>query len=430
MKKSKQPNILVVGAGYVGLATAVYLADKGESVLVVETNRQIINSLRKRKLHFSEPLLEKKLSKVIRNGKLTVDEPTPEAYHNASLIYIAIDSVDHLDWKMRLGTFKLLAQWIGESALPIKTIILKSTNVLGFSELFRKLLDKTKYGKTAGIIVNPEFLREGFAFEDTEKPWRIVVGADSAKHAEPLVKLYLKVYSKKVPIIVTDRKSAELIKLAANLYLSHRLGFIHEIALYARREGLDMDKIHMGIGLDPRVGLKYLSPGLGFGGSCLPKDCHLINSDQAGNRFLFQTAKTALSINERVLDELIDDATKRIGSLKGKKVAILGAAFKPDLDDTRGSRSVALGHKLIRCGAKVVFYEPLLPKGARIWEGQYEPVRDVHAAMQGAHIIVIGTAHSAFRKLIPKRTTKPVIVYDYFEILNHSKWQKLGYQFA
>jgi UDPglucose 6-dehydrogenase len=176
--------------------------------------------------------------------------------------------------------------------------------------------------------------------------------------------------------------------------------------------------------------LNYLSPGLGFGGSCLPKDCHLINSDQAGNRFLFETAKTALSINERVLDELIDDATKRIGSLKGKKFAILGAAFKPDLDDTRGSRSVALGHKLIRRGAKVVFYEPLLPKGARIGEGQYEPERDVYAAMHNAQIIVIGTAHSAFRKLTPKRTTKPVIVYDYFGILNHAQWTKLGYQFA
>lgn len=427
-------SILVVGAGFVGLATAAFLAAKGNKVTVVEKNPLIIDSLNNGRLHFREPALAAKLKSVVARGRLTVVISSKAWYQNASMIIVAIDSADSKTWKMKLAAFERMAEWIGSSKRHRPAmVVLKSTNILGFSQIFRALLDKAEHGREVQLVVNPEFLREGTAYEDTAHPWRVVIGADDPRALQRMVRFYRKMYPKSVPIVTTDCESAELIKLGANLYLSHRLAFVHEMAEYANGCGLDFTAIQQGLSLDPRVGADYFEPGLGFGGSCLPKDCYLINSNEAGSKFDFLTADTALKINERVLTNLVSALQKRTGKLKNKKIAILGAAFKPECDDTRGSQAVKLALMLRRRGASISIYDPYLKRSEKIVEGNLPLSPNLKHALSGACAVIIGTAHQQFRRLQPKKMAalvKTRLVVDRFRILNRSNWEKNGFEFV
>ena len=281
-------------------------------------------------------------------------------------------------------------------------------------------------------MVNPEFLREGLAYQDTAQPWRIIIGSDDPNVARRLINFYKRIYSSKIPLVKTDFLSAELIKLSANLYLSHRLAFIHEIAEYARSENLDIDIIREGIGLDPRIGTEYFNPGLGFGGSCLPKDCHLINSEESIADYQFQTAFTALGINNDVLENIINRLKSEIKNLKGKKITILGASFKAELNDTRNSRSVELAKMLKRRGAKVFVHEPFLPDSDSIVDGHLKLTPNIDEAVANSHAIIIGAAHRQFKDLKPEHIGKLVkkkLVIDNFRHLDKKKWTAKGFRF-
>ncbi len=281
-------------------------------------------------------------------------------------------------------------------------------------------------------MVNPEFLREGRAYEDTARPWRIVLGVDKPAAAGGLLRLYRSLYRESIPRIITDWQSAELIKLAANVYLSHRLAFIHEIADFARMAGLDLDSIRRGIGLDPRIGLDYFEPGLGFGGSCLPKDCRLINSSEATGWFQFKTARTALHINDRVIENLVKRLQQRIGPLRGKKLALLGVAFKPQVDDTRHSPAVRLALGLQRRGAILACHDPYLKNSSRVPATELPLEPDPYLVLHSATAVIIGTAHEEFRRLKPLRVARQVagrVVCDYFGILNRKTWSQAGFEF-
>ncbi len=426
-------SILVVGAGFVGLSTAAFLAGKGRRVTVVEKNRLVVDSLNRGKLHFHEPTLAREIGKVLKSGRLQITAPSKESYQRSSMIFVAIDSADQRTRKMRLAAFERMAQWIGgvKRERPA-LVVLKSTNILGFAELFRVLLDAAPYGSSVRLAVNPEFLREGLAYEDTAKPWRIIVGTQDTPTRTRMVRFFRSIYGSAVPLVATDWKSAELIKLSSNLYLAHRLTFINEIAEYARPEGLDIDAIRKGIGLDPRIGQDYFEPGLGFGGSCLPKDCHLINSSEVGGEFWFLTAQTALAVNDRILDSVVDALQSQLGKLKGRKIALLGAAFKPQTDDTRGSRAVELAVRLMRLGVRVSVYEPFLKSAERIVEGNLPLEHNLEATVSDASAIVVGTAHRRFRSLKPEsiaRLVKKRLVVDRPAALARRRWEKHGFQF-
>ncbi len=429
---TKHPDILVVGAGYVGLATAVFLADKGYPTTVVEKNCEIVEALRRKRLHFHEPTLARTLKKVVGNGFLTIIQPEPEPYQKADLIFIAIDSANRRTWQMRLEPFEQMAGWIGGVKRRVPpTVVLKSTNVLGFTQHVRDLLDNTPHGKEAKLLVSPEFLREGLALEDTVHPSRVVIGALEKGDAAPLVKIYRSAYPETVPIVQTDWKSAELIKLAANTYLAYRLAFIHEIAEFARLEGLELAPIRQGIGLDPRIGLGYFTPGLGFGGSCLPKDCMLINSNEFKGSFEFESAHTATAVNNRLLKNLIELLDSKLGGLKGKRVAILGAAFKPDVDDTRDSRAVRLAELLLKEKVQVSVFDPHLHGRDIIPETELPLAPTIETALKGAHAVIIGAAHKKFLSLKPQQIGGLVVhrlVFDYFGLLDPKKWRAAGFE--
>lgn len=427
--------IVVIGAGFVGLATATFLADSGHRVTVVEKNPYTLETLRHGELHFREPRLQHQFSKAVREHRITVVSPSPGIYRQTDLIIIAIDSVDPGGWRMRIDTFARLAEWIADSPRRRTcTVVLKSTNVLGFAEEFRCLLDTQSHGDKIRLAVNPEFLREGHAYEDTAEPWRVVIGAEDRSTRSRLKRFYTDIYGETAPVITCDMRSAELIKLASNLYLSHRLAFINEIGLYAHRAGLDIDLIRKAIGLDQRIGRDYFNPGLGFGGSCLPKDCNLINSRELGEKFTFSTAETALQINERVLDDVIDALEDSIGRpLKGKKLALLGAAFKPETDDTRGSQAVALAVKLRRRGATPRVFEPYLQSSSKIVDAKLPLDDSVEETLRGAEAMIIGTPHRQFGRLKPSLAAKLMkgrVVCDRFRLLERSTWQKEGFEFV
>ena len=427
-----RPSILVVGAGYVGLATAVFFAKQGYGVTVVEKNRATVDLLKRRRIHFREPKLAAYLKEVVTSGKLVPALPHKEPYETSDIIFIAIDSADPKTGRMKMAPFEQIAAWIGgvKRKTP-PTVVLKSTNVLGFAERFRALLDATEHGGEAKLVVNPEFLREGLAYEDTAAPWRIVVGSRDKKHGARLLMVYRTIYPKSVPIVHTDWKSAELIKLGSNVYLAHRLAFVHEIADFARRENLDIASIRQGLSLDPRIGHDYFQPGLGFGGSCLPKDCVLINSTEAKVKFEFTAATAALEVNDHVLNNLVDMLKEQLGQLKGRKIAVFGAAFKGDIDDTRGSRSVALVQKLKRRGANVALYEPLLGRADHTDEGRLPLERDPIKALRNASALIIGTPHRRFALLKPSEVASLVkrkLVIDYFRVLNRKGWRDAGFE--
>lgn len=422
---------MVVGAGYVGLATAVHIAGKGIKVTVVEKRKDVVESLNKGRLHFRDATLSKHLKEVRRRKLLSVTTPAASVYQTGDFVFIAIDSVRQGRWRMKAKPFVQIAEWLGEVERPVApTIVMKSTNVVGFASQFRQLLDATAYGKRIGLAVSPEFLREGLAFEDSSNPWRVVIGTDDKRTAERVARLYRRLYRPGTPIILTDWASAEAAKLGANVYLAHRLSFINEMADYTRQAGLDLEAIRRIMALDPRIGNTYFDPGLGFGGSCLPKDCHLISSSESG--FSFKTAATALAINEAMLDRLIFRLRDRLGNLKGSKIALLGAAFKPETDDTRGSRSLQLARKLHRRKVGLSIYDPYLDSlPGRMADG-IQLAASSDAALKGASALIIGTAHRRFRKLQPERVCrlmKGTVVCDPFRILPRKRWQTAGLEF-
>ncbi|HWR82902.1 MAG TPA: nucleotide sugar dehydrogenase [Candidatus Deferrimicrobium sp.] len=425
--------ILVVGAGYVGLATAVFMAEQGFAVEVVEKNRSLLDSLRCGHLHFREPVLEKKLKRLLKQGRLSLCSPAKALYETPQFIFIAIDSAVPATARMRLTTFERLAEWIGDrKGVAAPTVVLKSTNVVGFAERFHGMLRQASGGKPIRLIVNPEFLREGHAYSDTAHPWRIIIGAARPADAMSLRKLYRATYPHSVPVIVTDWASAELIKLASNVYLSHRLAFIHEVADFARGKGLDISAIKRGIGLDPRIGIDYFQPGLGFGGSCLPKDCQMIGSAAFGEKFEFKTAKTALAINDRTLDILVARMRRELGKLQGTRIAILGAAFKAEGDDVRGSQAVKLALKLRKHGVTIALYEPFLKTAGRHLDRDLALEADVNTALRGAAAVIIGTPHRQFRTLSAEFAAglmQRKVACDYFGIVNKREWIKKGFRF-
>lgn len=424
-----EPRVTVVGAGFVGLATGTFLADCGVQVAVLEQNRVLIPSLQKGQLHFNEPTLARHFRAAVKQGRLTVDEPCAEAYRDSSLIIIAIDSVDSATWRMRTSVFRRLAQLIGASRRRRPCLVaLKSTNVVGFGQQFRAELGQTAYGRAVQLAVNPEFLREGFAYEDTAEPSRVVVGAEDSRSRQRMVRFYRSVYGKSVPIVATDMKSAELIKLASNLYLAHRLTFVNEVAERARAEGLEVDTVIDAVGLDPRIGQGYFRPGLGFGGSCLPKDCRLIDVGQPG----FGTARTALAVNRAVLTRICQSLAGALGTLRKRRLALLGIAFKPESDDTRGSQAAHLLVMLRRRGASVRVYDPFVAENLISVAGNIDKYDDITETLRGAQAVIIGAAHQRFTDLRPQMVARLVrrrLVCDRFGILDRRRWERAGFEF-
>jgi UDPglucose 6-dehydrogenase len=349
-------NITIIGAGHVGLVTGVCLAEIGNQVICFDNNIERIEKLEKGICPFFEPELDRLLEININKGRISFTSNQQEALQHSEIIYIAVGTPQLPDGSVNLQYIKDAARLIGETITSDTIVVTKSTIPIGTNKQIRSLIESfLNEGIKVDMVSNPEFLREGSAIYDTFQADRIIIGAESEEAAN-IIEDINKPFNR--PIFKTDLNSAEMIKYASNAFLATKISFINEIANICERVEANIDDVAFGMGLDSRIGNQHLRPGIGYGGSCFPKDTRAL-LDIVNRTFTqFEILKTVINVNHEQQRLLVDKAIQRYGSLKEKKVALLGLSFKANTDDIRESSAIALAKHLINEGAIITAYDP------------------------------------------------------------------------
>lgn len=407
-------NIVVAGTGYVGLVTGVCLSEVGHNVTCIDVNEEKINLMKKGISPIYEPGLDELLNKNNKNGNLKFSTDYTNAYKNAEVIFIGVGTPEREDGSANLSYVYNVCDEIAESLEKDCLIVVKSTVPIGTNEKIESYI-KERLVRDVNIEVasNPEFLAQGTAVNDTLNASRIVIGVESKKAEDILKEVYLP-YGQ--PIVVTDRKSAEMVKYASNDFLALKISFINEIANLCEIVGANIEDVTKGMGYDKRIGNKFLNAGLGYGGSCFPKDTKALHWLANDNGYEIKTIKATIEVNQNQKYKLFREAKKNLGSLKGKKVAILGLTFKPGTDDLREAPSIPNVNRLLEEGAIVVAYDPIGDKNfKRIVTDKIEYVSRAENALKDADIAFIFTEWDEI-KSIPiseyENTMKRAIIYD------------------
>lgn len=394
-------HIVMVGVGYVGLVSGVCFSDLGHHVICVDNDPSKLVQLEKGEVPIYEPGLNEVLLRNVGEGRLSFTGNLAEALKNADAVFIAVGTPTRSqDWHTDLSYVFAAAEEIAKSAKRYIVIVTKATVPVGTNRKIEQLLAKTNPALDFDVVSNPEFLREGSAVNDFMRPDRVVVGVQSERAAEMMEQIYSPHASMDFPIIVTDLESAEMIKYASNAFLATKITFINEIAALCERIGGDVRDVAKGIGLDSRIGSKFLHAGPGYGGSCFPKDARALAATGWDNKFPMRITETVVEVNEQIKLRMIDKMrTLCDGDLRGKIVAILGVTFKPDTDDMREAPSLTIVPALISAGSEVRVVDPqgrhhgeALLLGVNWVESPYD-------AAQDADLVVILTEWNVFRHL-------------------------------
>lgn len=410
--------ISVVGTGYVGLVTGVCLADVGHDVTCIDIDELKVEKMRKGLSPIYEPGLEDLMVKNIEAGRLHFHTNHKLGFGDAEVIYIAVGTPQREDGSAELKYIEQAAKDIARNITSDVIIVTKSTVPVGTNEFVKQtVLNHLGENETKGLSIevasNPEFLREGSAVNDTFNGDRIVIGTENEETAAVLEKIYQPF---NLPVYKTDIRSAEVIKYASNAFLATKISFINEIANLCEKLGANVEDVAFGMGQDKRIGRQFLNAGIGYGGSCFPKDTHaLVNiAEQAGTSFDLLNA--VIDTNHRQQELLVLKAKERFGSLKGKKVAMLGLAFKPNTDDMREAASITLSKMLIEEGAEVIAYDPIATENAK----QVLPVEVTYAmtkedALDGADLLFLVTEWDEFKQIdlnVVKNLLNESIIFD------------------
>ncbi|OGS55793.1 MAG: hypothetical protein A3K60_03220 [Euryarchaeota archaeon RBG_19FT_COMBO_56_21] len=355
--------ICVVGAGYVGLATAVMFGKLGHEVVCADKDRDRVKTVRSGKIPFHEPYLERELAKLVKKRILSATDAAVQAVEDSNFVFICVQTPSLSTGRIDTRPVKSASKTVGKGlrdADDYKVVVMKSTVVPSTTDSVVKPIVEEVSGKRSsedfGLCMNPEFLQEGRALKDSMQPSRIVVGSEDRRAGNLLMGLYESIAA---PKIITDLRSAEMIKYASNTALATRISFANEIANICVRIGIDSEPVLRAVGMDPRIGPLFLKPGLGFGGSCLPKDVRALLSKADSEGYKSSLLASILSINEMQPLEGVRLLESAIGDLAGKRIAVLGLAFKGGVDDIRETRAVPLIRLLRSKGAKVVAYDPM-----------------------------------------------------------------------
>lgn len=349
--------ISIAGTGYVGLVTGVCLSDIGYHVTCFDIDEQKVQRMRDGISPIYEPGLDELMKKNIEDGRLHFTSVAEEAYQNKDVIYIAVGTPEKPDGSANLQYVEAVAKAIAEHVNQDVTVVTKSTVPVGTNDHIKNLIEQQKNKDVkVDIVSNPEFLREGSAIHDTFNGDRIVLGVEDEQTGEKMRKIYEPFG---LPVVITNIRSAEMIKYAANAFLATKISFINEIANICERVGADISDVANGIGMDKRIGREFLHAGIGYGGSCFPKDTKALAqlADQIDYRF--NLLESVIEVNNQQRVVLFEKAERMIGSLNGKKAAILGLAFKPNTDDIREAASLLLIDKLLEAGVSVQAYDPI-----------------------------------------------------------------------
>jgi UDPglucose 6-dehydrogenase len=408
--------VAMIGTGYVGLVSGACFADFGHEVTCVDKDQAKIAALERGEVPIYEPGLNDLVAANTRAGRLKFTTDLPSAVGAADAVFIAVGTPSrrgdgHADLSYVFGA----AREIAAALNGFTVVITKSTVPVGTGDEVERIIRETRTDADCAVVSNPEFLREGAAIQDFKHPDRIVVGSDDARAREVMAEIYRPLYLNRSPILFTDRRTAELIKYAANAFLATKITFINEIADLAEKVGADVQEVARGIGLDNRIGSKFLHAGPGFGGSCFPKDTLALVKTGQDHGAPLRIVETVAAVNDarkRAMARKV--LTALDGELRGKTVGVLGLTFKPNTDDMRDSPSIPLITALQDMGAKVRAFDPVGMEQAKPLLANVTFCEDAYACAEGASALVIVTEWEQFRALDFKRLktimVRPVLV--------------------
>jgi UDPglucose 6-dehydrogenase len=390
--------IAVVGTGYVGLVVGACLAEAGNDVVCVDKDETKVRSLRRGKVPFYEPGLEELVKRGKGEGRLTFATDLPKSVKASQVIFIAVGTPQGEDGSADLQHVLGVAKDIAKAMDGYRVIVTKSTVPVGTAARVREII-RRETTHPFSVVSNPEFLKQGAAVDDFMKPDRVVVGAEDPRGAEIMVSLHKPFTRTGAPIMVMDCASAELSKYAANAILATRISFMNEVANVCELFGADVDLVRQAVGSDRRIGSSFLFPGVGYGGSCFPKDVKALVRFSSDKKYDFKILKAVESVNEVQKRSLVKKLDTHFGSVKGRTIAVWGLAFKPKTDDMREAPSIVIVNALIEKGAKVQVFDPEAMKVARgLFGNKVSYAPKSYEALRGAEALVIVTEWHEFRE--------------------------------
>ncbi|HAM52027.1 MAG TPA: UDP-glucose 6-dehydrogenase [Nitrospiraceae bacterium] len=426
-------HIGIIGTGYVGLVTGACFSEFGVFVTCVDKDEKKIKSLKKGIVPFYEPGLADLVQRNVKQGRLAFATEIGEAVNASLVIFVAVGTPPRGDGSADMRYIDGVANEIARHMNGYKVIVTKSTVPVGTGKRVRQIIVRNlKEQSNFDIVSNPEFLREGAAIEDFMRPNRVVIGAESQQAIAILKDLYKPLYLIETPFVITNIETAELIKYASNSFLAAKISFINEMANLCERVGADVNTVARGMGLDQRIGSKFLHAGPGFGGSCFPKDTKALLKIGEEHGTELNIIKAAVNANENQKKIAFTKIKKAMGNLRGKVIAVLGLSFKPNTDDMRDAPSVAIIENLLKHGVKVRAYDPVAMGNVKAIFPEIVLCKDPYDAARTSDAVVIITEWNQFRNLDLERIKGIVRQQFFFDLRNiyePEKMKKLGFQY-
>lgn len=423
--------VAVIGTGYVGLVTGVVLAQLGNDVICVDKDPDKVNKLRQGIPPIYEPGVEEMLRQGLKDGFLRISDSIKEATEASEVIFIAVGTPPAEDGTPDLTAVRAVANEIAKSIKEgYKVVVNKSTVPVGSGDMVENIIlshgvDASKFD----VVSNPEFLREGSAIHDTLHPDRIVIGAKKREAAVKLVELYATLQA---PMIVTDLNSAELIKYGANSFLAMKISFINAMSRVCELCGANVADVAAGIGSDKRIGNQFLFAGLGWGGSCFPKDVQGMVKVSEDLGYEFDLLKEVIQINEDQTLHFLARLEKRLGSFAGKRIALMGLAFKANTDDIRDAKSLVIIEQVLAKGGSIVAYDPIAEANVREIYPNIEYAKNVYELGNSADALIVVTEWNEFRQLDLERLGQSMnqrLIFDGRRIYDKAKTERAGFEY-
>ena len=427
-------NICVIGTGYVGLVTGACLAEFGMNLICVDNDIQKIDLLKQGKVFLYEPGLEDLVSKNMREGRLRFSLSIEEGVRSSLVIFIAVGTPSRDDGSADLRFVEEVAEEIAQYMNGYKVVVMKSTVPVGTSCWLKQFIQKHQPRSASfDIVSNPEFQREGSAIEDFIRPDRVVIGAESEQAIAIMKDIYSALYLIETPFVITTLETAEMIKYATNAFLATKVTFINEIANLCERVGADVRHVAQAMGLDGRIGRKFLHPGPGYGGSCFPKDTRALSRIAQEKGYTFKILDSVIQVNEEQKLRMVNKIKEMVGDIRGKTIGILGLSFKPNTNDIRESSSITIIQGLLALGAKVKVFDPAAIEESKAVLSEVEYGKDAYDAANGSDALVLVTEWNQFRRLdLPriKELLKTPIFIDLRNVYNPDHMRQLGFHYC
>ena len=426
-------NICIVGVGYVGLVSGTCFAEFGNNVICVDNDKKKIDSLQRGIIPIFEPGLEEMVKRNQSADRLQFTVDVDEAVEKSLVIFIAVGTPADRAGSANLEYVYQVAETIGKLMDGYKTIVTKSTVPVGTGKEISKLIKKNQKNNVPfDVVSNPEFLREGAAIEDFMRPNRVVIGTGSDQATAIMKDLYSPLYLFETPFIITNVETAEMIKYASNAFLATKISFINEMANICELVGADVHQVAKGMGLDRRIGPKFLHPGPGYGGSCFPKDTRAIVKLAESLGYRFRIVESVIDVNEHQCKTMVDKIEDVLSTLKGKRLGVLGLTFKPNTDDIRESPAIRIVTSLIDKGASISAFDPAGMEASKKVLNKIDYVKDMYEAAKDAEALIIMTEWNQFRYLDwekVKTLLRSPIVIDLRNIYEPDKMKARGFNY-